>query len=409
MSYRTELDYLIKVLNKMGVQCRIIGFGSTPEECPDMGLRAALGINDSFAKTFSCPGTWAIPNTVYKLTDRFMCNYIFFLFPEGSGNGAMLIGPYHTFEKSRTLLLETVEHTGVSAKNFARFEALYATLPLLRDKTPLLSMVNALGETLWGENSFQTIDTEQALVAPADMRPADSDGGDGIIQQMKTMEKHYLYENELLDAVARGASARAELLMSRFSLNMAERRSPDPVRNAKIYCFICCTLLRKATEQGGVHPFHLDVASREFSRKIETIGTADEGVELMKEMVRSYCRLVRRLSTAKYSPFVRRTIGYIDSNIAGELSLSALAALQNVNASYLSTQFRREVGQTVTEYVTEKRMDAAARLLRSTNLQIQTVAQHCGISDVNYFSKLFKKKYGITPRQFRLESPHPSV
>ncbi|MBO7738994.1 MAG: AraC family transcriptional regulator, partial [Oscillospiraceae bacterium] len=39
-------------------------------------------------------------------------------------------------------------------------------------------------------------------------------------------------------------------------------------------------------------------------------------------------------------------------------------------------------------------------------LQVQTVAQHCGMSDVNYFSKLFKKQYGVTPRQYRAENRH---
>lgn len=410
MSYKQELNFLIRVLKKMGVQAQLVPPDGTPGTEPDMGLRRALGVSDGLEQTFSCPGTWAKANTVYKLTDRFMCNYIFLLFPQGSEDGALVIGPYHTYEKSRTLLLEILEKAGISAVKFPRFESIYYTLPLLRDKTPLLSMVNTLGETLWGGgNTFQMIDTEHELISHEAIRPASGEPGDEMIQQMKTMEERYFYENELLDTVARGASGRAELMMSHFSLNMTERRSPDPVRNAKIYCFICSTLFRKAAEQGGVHPFHLDSASREFSRRIEAIGTVDEGAELMKEMVRSYCLLVRRLSTAKYSPFIRRTIGYIESNIANELSLSSLAKLQNINASYLSSQFRREVGMTVTEYVTQKRMETAARLLRSTNLQVQTVAQHCGFSDVNYFSKLFKKQYGLTPRQFRSENHSPTV
>ena len=45
----------------------------------------------------------------------------------------------------------------------------------------------------------------------------------------------------------------------------------------------------------------------------------------------------------------------------------------------------------------------AANLLRHTQLQVQTVAQHCGIGDVNYFSKVFKRHFGLTPRQFREE------
>lgn len=81
--------------------------------------------------------------------------------------------------------------------------------------------------------------------------------------------------------------------------------------------------------------------------------------------------------------------------------MHALAEAQGINASYLSALFRRETGETVTDYVNRKRVDLAVHLLSTTGLQVQTVAQHCGFADVHYFSKVFKKLTGQTPRQFR--------
>jgi YesN/AraC family two-component response regulator len=164
---------------------------------------------------------------------------------------------------------------------------------------------------------------------------------------------------------------------------------------------VCNTLLRKAAEQGGVHPLELDRTSSLLARRIEEQTAVEPLLELMQESARRYCRLVRGRSLDSSSPTVRRAIACIQSDLAGDLSLHSLAATLSVNASYLSALFRRETGRTVTDYVTGARMELAARLLRSTNLQIQTVAQHCGMSDVNYFSKLFKKTHGITPKQFR--------
>ena len=63
----------------------------------------------------------------------------------------------------------------------------------------------------------------------------------------------------------------------------------------------------------------------------------------------------------------------------------------------------KETGVTLTEFVSKKRIDHAAFLLTSTNLQIQTIAQHCGIFDVNYFTKTFKKITGKTPKEYREE------
>ena len=102
-----------------------------------------------------------------------------------------------------------------------------------------------------------------------------------------------------------------------------------------------------------------------------------------------------------YSPLVQRVITIIDSDLTADLSLRKQAQLLNVNASYLSALFKKETGLTLTEYVSKKRVEQAAFLLRSTGQQIQTVAQNCGIYDVNYFTKIFKKITGKTPKEYR--------
>ena len=63
--------------------------------------------------------------------------------------------------------------------------------------------------------------------------------------------------------------------------------------------------------------------------------------------------------------------------------------------------FKKETGKTLTEYVNGKRIEQAVFLLNSTRLQVQTIAQHCGISDVNYFTRLFKATLGKTPKEYR--------
>ena len=74
-----------------------------------------------------------------------------------------------------------------------------------------------------------------------------------------------------------------------------------------------------------------------------------------------------------------------------------------ISAGYLSAVFKKEMGKTLTDYVKEKRMQKARKLLETTHLQIQTVAGHCGIMDVQYFSKMFKKETGMTPQEYRKE------
>lgn len=134
-----------------------------------------------------------------------------------------------------------------------------------------------------------------------------------------------------------------------------------------------------------------------------------QSLALQEDMIRSFCQMVKQHSLSRYSYYVGQTITLVQYDLTADLKLSTIAEKLNINASYLSALFREETGQTVTAYVNEKRMQTGAHLLQTTRLQIQTVAQHCGISDLNYFSKLFKKQYGITPKQFREAQAHLQV
>ena len=121
----------------------------------------------------------------------------------------------------------------------------------------------------------------------------------------------------------------------------------------------------------------------------------------MCDMFRSYCRLVRKHALKVYSPLVQKTVILIESDLSANLTLHSLAQSQDVSCGYLSTIFKKETGQTVSEYIREKRVRHAAHLLATTHLQVQTVAVHCGIMDVQYFSKIFKKQTGKTPKEYR--------
>lgn len=218
---------------------------------------------------------------------------------------------------------------------------------------------------------------------------------------IKEMEQRYAFENEMMHAVEHGQMQFEERFSAASYTAFFEKRATDPVRNVKNYAVIMNTLLRKAAERGGVHPIYLDQVSSEYALQIENGSNFSEVSDLMHDMFCTYCRLVREHSGKGYSLIVQNTILMIDADLSADISPRALAAAQNVTPAYLSTVFHRETGKTVSAYIRERRMESAAHLLATTKLQIQTVALHCGIMDVQYFSKLFKMQYGVTPTQYR--------
>lgn len=101
------------------------------------------------------------------------------------------------------------------------------------------------------------------------------------------------------------------------------------------------------------------------------------------------------------SPLIRKALEQIDERLDAPLNLSVLAVRLCVNPNYLSGLFHQEMGVTLTEYVTARRLQEAERLLRTSSLSITRIAVRVGIPDANYFSLLFKKAYGMPPSQFR--------
>ena len=404
MEHTAELEFLVKILRRMRLQTVCIEPFKMQKECLDLGLRKFLGMGEGCGELLGRLQEWLCDNTIYKITDELECRYMLLKLPEE--NSVLLIGPYLSEEKTKESIFEEAARYNVQDK-LRQLEICYAAIPAIADENILLTLLNVFGETLWGGRmNFEVTELEcESCTEPHSVaRDEDSREAEEIMMHMRAIEERYAYENELIETVAQGFSHRAELMVSSFTKGLMEHRAKDRLRDVKNYCIICNTLMRKAAEKGGVHPMHIDSASSAIAKRIESVGSFNDGKELMKEVIRTYCRLVKKNHSKQYAPFVRKTVAYIESDLAGDLSLHKLAQLQNINASYLSTLFHKETGKTITEFVNEKRMELASHLLGTTQMQIQTVARHCGMSDVNYFSKIFKKIYGVTPRQYREEN-----
>ena len=94
-------------------------------------------------------------------------------------------------------------------------------------------------------------------------------------------------------------------------------------------------------------------------------------------------------------------INYIEQHLSGELTLSVIAEEFGKNPSYLSTTFRKEIGDTLTNYVSRQRIQASLRYFNTTTLSVAEVASAVGIPDFGYFSKLFRRYVGVSPREYK--------
>ncbi|RCX14848.1 two-component system response regulator YesN [Anaerobacterium chartisolvens] len=106
----------------------------------------------------------------------------------------------------------------------------------------------------------------------------------------------------------------------------------------------------------------------------------------------------------KYYSTINKAKEYIQNNFSDtNISLNSVASYVNVSPSHFSTIFSQETGETFIEHLTKTRIRKAMELLKTTSLKSSEIAYSVGYNDLHYFSYIFKKAMGMTPKEFRNE------
>jgi AraC-like DNA-binding protein len=131
---------------------------------------------------------------------------------------------------------------------------------------------------------------------------------------------------------------------------------------------------------------------------------------IMESIFSIWIREIERQISAE---FVRRLPGrlllvkrFIESNFNQAIPLEQMAALSNLSISQFSAQFKNHIGTSPISYLQQVRLHRAMHLLSDRNLTIEQVAQKIGMSDPFYFTRQFKKHFGISPSRFREQDSH---
>ena len=400
MLYDVYLIFLQNFCKKARIGAIVTSADRLMQSIRDRGLEAAIGQTLDEAPHRTLVGGLS-HRTLYKSSDAFGLRYMYLLLPDSAS--VLLIGPYVAEIPSDEWMISISEALGVPHAKHKYVREFFSSLPVMPDGCATMHVVSTFCEQIWEDSSFSIVDVSapDMPISAAKMDLESAKSHEEALIDIKMLERRYEFENEMIKAVTLGQIHKDSEILHAFSADAFESRTQDSVRNAKNYSIIMNTLLRKAAENGGVHPINIDRLSSEFAYRIENLTRATDAAALMADMFRSYCRLVRAHSTSAYSPAVQRAVLVIDSDLSADLSLHSLADALKLSEGYLCAIFKKETGKTVTEYIRERRMKHACHLLASTGLQVQSIALACGIMDVQYFSKLFKKHTGKTPKEYR--------
>ncbi|MDK8380684.1 MULTISPECIES: helix-turn-helix domain-containing protein [unclassified Granulicatella] len=133
-----------------------------------------------------------------------------------------------------------------------------------------------------------------------------------------------------------------------------------------------------------------------FQRKFHSIESFEEYFNYYWSHARNF---VTDAENQKNS--IQRIIEYIDHHYKEDLSRTTLADMVYLSADHLARVFKKETGETLVKYITDKRIHAAKELLLDTKTPISQVASEVGYDNYSYFTKIFKEKTGVSPGDYR--------
>ena len=398
------LNLFLRILNGLNISARLLKKDGSNLSQIDHELSARLYTDFSYEPFCELLKNLLNPGTLLVKTDAFLFSHFFLHVPEEylpeDAVPCLAIGPFSSRRRSQDDIFHIMEKNGIPAHLFHEISAFYESIPVVESADVLDNIILHFAGNLFNQEYHVEHFPEDNVLFP---------GSGGLLREVRdnprlaeeAVSERYALENELMEAVAAGNYERARALSQKTLPIQIRPRAKNPLRNKQHLAIIQNTLFRKAAEAGGVPPLYIDELSTRFALQINEITSLNDLNALTLEMCHKYCLLVQNHAMNGYSPVIKEVISYIDFHYTEDLNLAFLAEKFNIAKTYLSNLFKKETSVTLTDYIHQVRMRRAITLINSSTIPVSAVAAACGYNDINYFIRIFKRTYGLTPKQYQ--------
>lgn len=214
-------------------------------------------------------------------------------------------------------------------------------------------------------------------------------------------------ENRLLDMVMRGDVAALNTFFNQAPAVKAGAVAQEQLRQAKNIFIVTATLVSRASIRGGIDVTTALSLSDQYIQKCELANSPDVITELSYRMVFDYAERVAKLKLGQNpSILVTKVSNYIQQHLSEPIKTQDIAKALYIGRSRLSTNFKKETGMNISDYITQIKIDEAKRLLRYSDKSFTAIATYLGFSSPSHFSKVFKEQTETTPFEYRQMHKH---
>lgn len=232
-----------------------------------------------------------------------------------------------------------------------------------------------------------------------------------VLYDLKEVEEdfyHHTYQEErkLLDCIRDGRSEDA----LRYSRNMDSeigKLSGKELNHWKNLAIVAIALCTRAAIDGGISPSIAYRLSDFYIQKCDVCNDIAQVIKFRDHAVEELTNQVKKRLERRSSSYVERCKDYINKHYKKKIYLSEIAASLGISETYLSRLFKKETGIRMQDFIIDVRLEHAGNLLKYSNEEISNIAEYVNFPSQSYMGKIFKAKYGMTPKQYR-EKNRPS-
>lgn len=212
----------------------------------------------------------------------------------------------------------------------------------------------------------------------------------------------YPYEKEkaLITKLKTGDTEQAKALLNDLLgyVFFAEGNNLEVVKSRALEL---SSLLSRAAIEGGATSDSVLKVNNQFLMSLQNITDLDDLCYKLQETIDVFTDCMFNYIPSKGNEIIKKAIRYISQNFSRSLTLDEVAEHVHLNSAYFSTLFKQSTGSSFKEYLNMVRIEESKRLLANTDYSIIDISLATGFEDQSYFSKVFKKYTGLTPKQYR--------
>ena len=178
--------------------------------------------------------------------------------------------------------------------------------------------------------------------------------------------------------------------------------APEQLRQMKNTFIVSTTLVSRAAIRGGMDAEDAFSLSDAYIQKCELQRSPEAITNLQYHMIMNFTEKVNELRLGgNPSKLIMDVINYIQQHLSTAITTQEIADALFLSRPYLSLKFKEETGQTLSDFITQYKINEAIRLLKYSNKPILSIAVYLGFSSQSHFTRVFKKSTGKTPGEYR--------